>query len=214
MFKQFLLAGVLIAVAVAAFSAGYIYLAPPPENMQASLGDLSPLKTIVVDVQAIAAKGDLVAAEKRITDFESLWDKDQPAMQPLNETAWGNIDDAADAAIHSLRDSAPDKAKVENTVKDLIATLDNPYSDASSGADSSSGVKQVKGIAVTDANGHPLPCEVLIKSLRAAIDGGKIPQDKSGSAADFMTRALERCNADDDTNANNFSAQGLALSNG
>lgn len=212
MFKQFLLAAVLIAVPVAAFSAGYIYLAPTPEDTQASLGDLSPLKTIAVDVQSIAATGDLVAAEKRITDFESLWDKDQPAMQPLNETAWGNIDDAADAAIHSLRDTAPDKAKVESTVKDLIATLDNPYGDGS--ADNSSGVKQVKGIAVTDANGHPLPCEVLIKSLRAAIDGGKIPQDKSGSAADFMTRALERCNADDDTNANNFSAQGLALANG
>lgn len=212
MFKQFLLAAVLIAVPVATFSAGYIYFAPPPEDTQANLGDLSPLKTIVVDVQAIAAKGDLVAAEKRITDFESLWDKDQPAMQPLNEAAWGNIDDAADAAIHSLRDTAPDKAKVESAVKDLIATIDNPYADGS--GDSSSGVKQVKGIAVTDANGHPLPCEVLIKSLRAAIDSGKIPQDKSGSAADFMTRALERCNADDDTNANNFSAQGLALSNG
>ena len=211
MFKQFLLAAVLIAAPVAAFSAGYIYLAPPPEDTLANLGDLSPLRSIAAAVQSIAAKGDLVAAEKRITEFESLWDQEQPTIQPLNETAWGNIDDAADAAIHSLRDPA-EQAKVESTVKDLIATLDNPYGDGSAGAQT--GTKMVKGIAVTDSNGHPLPCEVLIKSLRAAIDGGQIPKEKSGDASGFMARALERCNADDDTNANSFSAQGLALAHG
>ena len=209
MFKQFLLAAVLIAVPVAAFSAGYVYLAPPAEDTQASLGDLSPLKSIAMDVQSIAAKGDLVAAEKRITDFETLWDQDEAAMRPLNQDAWGTVDDAADAAIHALRASSPDQAKVANAVKDLIATLDNPYGNGSTG--SASGPKMVKGIAVTDESGHPLACEEMIKALRAAIDAGKVPSGSADAAQSFVSQAVERCNADDDANANNFSAQGLAL---
>lgn len=209
MFKQFLLAAALIAVPVAVFSAGYVYLAPPAESAQPSLGDLSPLKSIAADVQVIAAKGDLVAAEKRITDFETLWDQDEATMRPLNPEAWGTVDDAADEAIHSLRASAPDQAKVGTAVKGLIAALDNPYGDGS--ASSQGGIKTVKGIAVTDDSGHPLPCEDMIKALRAAIDAGKISGTSKDAAQGFVVQAVERCNADDDANANTFSAQGLAL---
>lgn len=208
MFKQFLLATVLIAIPVAAFSSAYIYLAPPAADTQASLGDLSPLKAIAVDVQGIAVKGDLVAAEKRITDFETLWDQDEAAMRPLNQDAWGTVDDAADAAIHSLRAASPDKDKAVKAVQDLITTLDNPYGD---GSGSEAGIKMVKGIAVTDESGHPLACEDMIKALRAAIDAGKVPSASTEAAQGFVTQAVERCNADDDANANNFSAQGLAL---
>lgn len=209
MLKQFLLATALIAAPVAVFSACYIYLAPPAADAQPSLGDLSPLKSIATDVQAIAAKGDLVTAEKRITDFETLWDQDEATMRPLNQEAWGAVDDAADEAIHSLRAATPDAAKVAAAVQGLIATLDNPYGDGS--ANSAGGIRMVKGIAVTDESGHPLACEDMIKLLRAAIDGGKIPSASTDAAQGFVSQAVERCNADDDANANNFSAQGLAL---
>lgn len=209
MFKQILLAVVLIAFPVGLFSAGYIYFAPPAADAPASLGDLSPLKSIAADVQAIAAKGDAVAAEKRITDFETLWDQDEAAMRPLNQEAWGTVDDAADEAIHALRASAPDPAKVAAAVKGLIAALDNPYGDGS--ANSQGGVRTVNGIAVTDDSGHPLACEDMIKALRAAIDAGKIPSASSEAAQGLVSRAVERCNADDDAHANTFSAQGLAL---
>ena len=205
MLKQFILAVVLIAVPVAVFSSAYLYLLPP-QAAEPSLGDLSGLKAIVADVQAIAAKGDLAAAQKRITDFETEWDKDEATMRPLNESAWGTIDDAADTAIHALRSATPQAADVDATLKGLIATLDNPYA-----ADSQGGVKMVSGIAVTDDSGHPLACETLIKPLRAAIDGKKIPADKIADAQTFLSRALERCNADDDAHADEFSAQGLAL---
>jgi len=207
MLKQFLLATALIAAPVAVFSAGYIYLAPPAADAQPSLGDLTPLKSIAVDVETIAAKGDLVAAEKRITDFETLWDQDEATMRPLNQEAWGTVDDAADEAIHSLRAPSPDPSKVTEAVKGLIATLDNPYGDAGG----QGGIKMVKGIAVTDESGHPLACEDMIKALRAAIDAGKIPSASTDAAQGFVSQAVERCNADDDANANNFSAQGLAL---
>jgi hypothetical protein len=207
MFKQTLLAAVLIAVPVGIFTGAEILFAPPAQSEQ-SLGDLTPLFAITTDVQKIAATGDMTAAEKRITDFETEWDKDQSTMRPLNPAAWGTIDDAADTAIHSLRSGNPDPQKVNSAVKDLIATLANPYTSAD---DTGATVKMVTGIAVTDETGHPLPCEELIKKLRAAIDGSKIPQDKTSTSQNFLSKALERCNADDDTHANEFSAQGLAL---
>lgn len=206
MLKQVLLATVLIAVPAAIFTTGEVLLTPPAQSQQ-SLGDLSALTAIAEDVQKIATAGDLVAAEKRITDFETEWDKNQDVMRPQNPEAWGTIDDAADAAIHSLRTSSPQAASVDSATKELIATLNNPYSAAPSGGIA----KMVSGIAVTDATGHPLPCEQLIKRLREVLDGGAMPQAAAAPGHDLLTKALERCNADDDAHANEFSAQGLAL---
>ena len=73
--KQFLLALMLIAVPVVAFT-GFEMKFGAKSAIAAgatSLGDLSKLKAIIADVQAIADKGDLVAAEKRIRDFENDW---------------------------------------------------------------------------------------------------------------------------------------------
>jgi hypothetical protein len=94
--------------------------------MSGKLGDLSSYHTIIADVQAIAAKGDFVAAEKRITDFETAWDNAAKAMRPLSKTQWGNVDDAADAALEALRASAPEAATVTTTLATLIAEIDDP----------------------------------------------------------------------------------------
>ena len=207
--KQFLLATVLIAVPVGAFTTFQLYSRPAIASAAvASLGDLSPLKTIVIDTQAIAAKGDFAAAEKRITDFETLWDTDQATMRPLNKADWGNVDDAADIAIKSLRAKAPDAATATTALAGLVAALDNPSGAADAGTGNT---KMIAGIAVTDETGHAIPCEVMIKSLQAAIAGGKIPAANSAAVTDFQTKATERCNADDDAHADGNSAQGLAL---
>ena len=204
--KQFLLAAVLIAVPVAAFSAFELYFAKPAVAV-VSLGDLSGLRAIVTDVQGIVKGGDLKVAETRITDFETAWDDAEATMRPLNGAAWGKIDDAADAALHALRAAAPDSAKVTETLAMLVDTLDHPYD----GVASAEGVRQVSGVAVTDASGHPIACEDMLNELRSAIDGGKVAQDKVADAKDLQAKATERCNADDDLHADEFSAQGLAL---
>jgi len=205
--KQFLLAVVLVALPVAAFAGFQMYLSPAPAPVAASLGDLSNLRAIVGDVQSLAKTGDFVAAEKRITDFESAWDEAASAMRPKNPAAWGNLDDAADAAIHALRAQAPDGARVTETVSALLAALDNPSGTAGAAGET----KVVSGIAVTDASGHAIACEEMINALRAAIAGGKVAQTDMAAAGDFQSKATERCNADDDTRADEFSAQGLAL---
>ena len=208
--KQILLAIALIALPVGLFTAFEMYTQSAMATASvASLGDLSALKTIVVDTQSIAEKGDLAAAQKRIKDFETLWDANQAKLQPLNEAAWGNVDDASDATLKSLRSSAADIVKIKANLSGLIAALDNPAGAADTAA--AGGVKLVSGIAVTDQSGHNIPCEVLIKALQQAVAGGKIKAANAAAVTDFQTKATERCNADDDAHADAYSAQGLAL---
>ena len=204
--KQFLLAFVLIATPVTAFAGFQMYFSPPPPSA-ASLGNLSNLKAIVTDVQSIAKTGRLDAAQRRITDFERAWDDAESTLRPKNPVAWGNVDDAADAAIYALRTTAPDAGRVEETLSALVAVLDNP----SGTTGSADGSKMVSGIPVTDAGGHAIACEEMLNALRAAIEGGKIVQTDLATARDFQSKAIERCNADDDMHADEFSAQGIAL---
>ena len=74
--KQFLLALILIALPVAAFTGFEMKFGATPvaADGAASLGDLSKLKVIIADVQAITEKGDLVADEKHIRVFENDWE--------------------------------------------------------------------------------------------------------------------------------------------
>jgi hypothetical protein len=123
--KHVLLAIALILVPVAAFT-GFQVFAKNDSAATAGLGDLSSFKTIIADVQAIAAKGDLTGAAKRITDYESAWDEGEAAIRPLNPTYWGNIDQASDAALKALRESSPSADKVRKTLVALMAVLNNP----------------------------------------------------------------------------------------
>ena len=123
--RQLLLAIVLILVPVAAFTGFHIVTAPSPSRTT-GLGDLSPLKAIVADVQAHADKGDMTAAAARMTDYESAWDQGQTSIRPLNPTYWGNVDAESDAAIKSLREPHPSPTKVKASLSALMASLDDP----------------------------------------------------------------------------------------
>jgi len=90
------------------------------------LGDLSSLQALVTGVEAIAKTGDFAKAQTRITDFETLWDKDEETMKPMNKKAWHHVDDAADAALKALRTKKPEAAEVSNTLSALAAALANP----------------------------------------------------------------------------------------
>lgn len=204
--KQFMLAIVLIAVPVGLFS---VYESRLPRQAEASqtLGDLSDFKSIVADVQKIAATGDFAAAEKRATDFETLWDDKEASLRPMNPEAWGNIDDAADAVFGSLRHGTPTASKVDTALAGLTASLNN--TGATAGKPGSPTL--VDGIAVTDASGHAIPCEEMIAKLKEVADSPNLSQADKAKTADFLSKALERCNADDDQRADALSAHGIAL---
>lgn len=206
--KQILLATVLIALPVAAFTAFNI-LTPQAGVAAASsqgLGDMAAFSAIVTDVQAIAAKGDLAAAKTRIKDFETAWDEQATALRAKDGNAWGSIDDAADAAYAALRAGTPDAVQVASTLTALQVALTSPTQAAAAGS-----VTLVSGIAVTDANGRALPCEQMLTSLRDGLGAAKLSSADLAAAAALQTKATERCNADDDQHADDFSAQALAL---
>ena len=125
--KQILLAIFLIAVPVVGFTGFQLYFnSGEAVAEQAVLGDLSAMQTVVRETQAIAEKGDLPAAEKRITDFETLWDEAEPTLRPKNKDAWSNVDSASDGALKALRSKTPDAAKVKSTLAALQASLTDP----------------------------------------------------------------------------------------
>lgn len=173
--------------------------APP---MAPGLGDLSAYAVIVGDTRALAAKGDLVAAEHRVTDLEDLWDQNAQALQAKDPAAWGVVDGANDAVFSALRAGTPDAAKVDATLAVLQEALKGQVAALGT-------VQFVKGIAVTDAGGHPLPCEAMAKTLTTALATKSTPE-----ALALQAKALERCNADDDARSDAFAAEALALLQG
>jgi hypothetical protein len=208
--KQFLLASALIAVPVSGFTVVELVLPREPAASETatpeSLGDLTALQTIVANTQQIAKSGNLAAAETRITDFETQWDDAEATMRPKAPDAWGNVDAAADDALSALRRSKPDPGAVTETLAALSSVLANPSGKAGAGGP----VGLVSGIGVTDANGHPIPCEVMLADLRTAL-ASEADATKKAAANDLQIKATERCNADDDTRADAFSAQALAI---
>lgn len=207
--KQLLLATFLIALPVALFGAAERWTLPHPVEAAvaaSALGDLQALKTIVTDVQTITATGDLAKAAARITDLESAWDDAEPTMHPLNPEQWGNVDGLIDTALKSLRAATPAQGPVTDALTALQAGLDNPGGGSGGGT-----MALVQGVPVTDAAGHPLPCESMITAVRDTLATVKLTQAAMAPIDDLLAKATERCNADDDVHADAFSAAALAL---
>lgn len=210
--RQLLLATVLVAVPVIGFTFVEMTLNPQTPTIAAvaaPLGDLTPFETIAADIRTIAATGDFKAAELRATDLETAWDKAQPVLRPMDSAAWGAVDGAADGVFTALRSAAPNAAEVEAALTVLDAALRDPVPQAVSG-----GPVLVAGIAVTDETGRALPCEVMLGTLRDGLAAKPPTAAVAVQVADFQAKALERCNADDDRNADAFTAQALAMVKG
>ncbi|MBL4928698.1 hypothetical protein [Fuscibacter oryzae] len=199
-----MLAIALIALPVGLFAGVEIWTRSAPQG--AGLGDVSAMTAIVAGVQALADKGDLAGAALRVTDLETAWDDAQPVLQPRDPVAWGALDGRIDAVLSALRATQPQSATVSIALADLSDALAHPAAVAATGA-----VAQVAGIAVTDAGGHPLPCEAMLTTLREALAAATPQPANAATISDLQARATERCNADDDAHADAFSAQALAL---
>ncbi len=124
--KQLILAIFLIAFPVALFSGYQVYSSSHTPLRTVGLGDLSYLSTIVGDAQALVGQGDMIGAARRMTDFESAWDQAETAIRPLNSAQWGNIDDAADTALHAVRSASPKVDSVTAALATLTAELNDP----------------------------------------------------------------------------------------
>jgi hypothetical protein len=124
--KSLILACFLASAALGGAAAGISAVIASQALAAGELGDVSSLQAIVTDVQSIAKTGNFAKAQARITDFETLWDKDEATLKPMNKKAWHHVDDAADAALKALRTKKPEASEVADTLSALSAALANP----------------------------------------------------------------------------------------
>ncbi len=90
------------------------------------LGDLSDMREIVEDTLTLVENGNTTDAAKRITEYETAWDKNAPSLRKLDTETWRKLDDASDVALATVRYPAATADEMKKDLSDLIKMLDNP----------------------------------------------------------------------------------------
>lgn len=120
--KKLMLVLTLVALPLASVSNIVIQPVYAAATMS-KLGDLSAMTKIVSDTLILVNKGDIKGAIKRVTEFETAWDKNAARLQKLDKKAWKIIDGASDLALSSVRYPAATPDEMKKDLAGLITAL-------------------------------------------------------------------------------------------
>lgn len=63
----------------------------------------------------------------------------------------------------------------------------------------------------TGAEAQTVPCEKMLSDVKAALKTAQVSDDDRAKVSDLENKGIERCTADDDTHADAFFTQALAI---
>lgn len=98
-------------------------LTPAEATRNFPAAELATLRTITQVTTSKLQEGDQAGATASVDDLESTWDADQPALQPLDKTAWTFLDGRIDTVLQALRDTTPDVATELAALQALAQSL-------------------------------------------------------------------------------------------
>ena len=125
--KKFLVAIALMSLPMTATAA--LLTAPAFAAVKTSkLGDISAMRKIVADTLVLVNAGNVKGAVKRITEFETAWDKNANKLKKRDSNTWTKLDEAADVALSTVRYPSATPAEMKKDLAALIAMMDNPNS--------------------------------------------------------------------------------------
>lgn len=67
------------------------------------------------------------------------------------------------------------------------------------------------GLVSSYANAANVPCEVMLKDMRAAKASAKLSDADMAKVNDLETKGVERCNADDDARSDAFLTEAMKI---
>ena len=125
--KKFLVAIVLMTLPMTATTT--LLTAPAFAAVTTSkLGDISAMRKIVADTLVLVNAGNVKGAVKRITEFETAWDKNANKLKKRDSKTWTKLDEASDIALSTVRYPSATPAEMKKDLAALIALMDNPNS--------------------------------------------------------------------------------------
>jgi hypothetical protein len=117
---------ILALLAMPVMAVTTIPLQPAEAANASKLGDLSAMRKIVSDTLVLVNSGDTKGAIKRITEYESAWDKNAKRLRKLDSKTWTKLDEASDIALSTVRYPSATPAEMKTDLTSLIIVLDHP----------------------------------------------------------------------------------------
>lgn len=85
--------------------------------------EVAKFRVIAQDTLTLVQAGDQAGATTRIKDLETLWDADQPTLEPLDQTGWTVLDGQIDEVLTAIRADQPDPATEQQALTTLLTSL-------------------------------------------------------------------------------------------